>query len=268
MQYPEHGIAREFAEISLAIEGVDGAEPLGDAAAVARELFGVPQELIHLDERHRLPFEINALLLVAQLHRVEVVRRTLEGIEELETHHVQVLERGEVARLFHVARKPCHVEDQSVAVQRIVVLVLDIDGNAVAGHAGAAVVGQEQVGFDAAVSQFAWNIRIHELRVLYAVRAHEVQRRVDEVGGKRQVLLASENLLDASVVVEIDVPVLVFLDDCIDILAVIVCGLEFLEKDCEFFSDHFIPKKRERARIADRERPHLLYRRFFGAKYA
>ena len=243
MQYPEHGIACEFAEIGFAVERVDGTEPLGDAAAVAGELFGVPKELVHLYKRHRLPFEIHALLLVAQLHRVEVVRRALERVKELKTYHVEVLERGEIARLFHAARKARHVENQTVAVQRIVVLVLDIDGNAVAGHAGAAVVGQEQVGLDAAVSQFAWNIRIHELRVLDAVRAHEVQRRVDEVGGEHQVFLAGENLLDASVVVEIDVPVLVFLDDGVDVLAVVVCGLELLEKVCEFFSCHFYSVK-------------------------
>ena len=239
MQYPEHGIPCEFAEIGLTVERVDGTEPLGDAAAVARELFGVPQEFVHLDECHRLPFEIHTLLLIAQLHRVEVVRRALEGVKELEAYHVKVLERGEIARLFHAARKARHVEDQAVAVQRIVVLVLDVNGDAVAGCAVSAVVGQEQVGFDAAVPQFAGYIRVHKLRVLYAVRAHEVQRRVDEVGGERQVLLAGENLLDAPVVVEIDVPVLVFLDDGVNVLAVVVCRLEFLEKECEFLSCHF-----------------------------
>ena len=152
---------------------------------------------------------------------------------------MKVLERSEVARLFHAARETRHVEDQAVAVQRIVVLVLDVNGDAVAGCAVSAVVGQEQVGFDAAVPQFAGYIRVHKLRVLYAVRAHEVQRRVDEVGGERQVLLAGENLLDAPVVVEIDVPVLVFLDDGVNVLAVVVCRLEFLEKECEFLSCHF-----------------------------
>ena len=241
LQYPEHGIACEFAKIAFLVKRVDGAEPLGDAAAVTGELIGVLQELVHLDECHRLPLEIHALFLIAQLHRVEIVRRTLEGVKELETYHVQVFERGEVARLFHAARKARHVEDQAVAVQRVVVLVLDVDGNAVAGQAVAAVVGQEQVGFDAAVSQFAGDVRVHELRVLNAVRTHEIQRRVDEVGSERQVLLAGENLLNAPVVVEIDVAVFVFLDDCVDILSVVVCGLEFLEKDCKFLSCHFIP---------------------------
>ena len=239
LQYPEHGVPCEFAKIGFPVESIDGAEPLGDAASVARELFRMLQELVHLDERHRLPFEIHTLLLIAQLHREEVVRRALESIEELEAYHVKVLERGEIARLFHAARKARHVEDQAVAVQRIVVLVLDLDGNAVAGHAVAAVIGQEQVGFNTTVPKLAGNVRVHKLRVLYTVRAHEVQCRVDEVGGERQVLLAGENLLDASVVVEIDVPVLVFLDDGVDVLPVVVCGLELLEKVCEFFSCHF-----------------------------
>ena len=79
------------------------------------------------------------------------------------------------------------------------------------------------------------------LRIFDAVRTHEIQRRVDEVGSEHQVLLARENLLDASVVVEIDVAVFVSLDDGIDVMPVVVCSLEFLEKDCEFLSCHFIP---------------------------
>ena len=241
LQYPEHGIGGEFAEIGFFIEGVDGAEPLGDAAAVAPELFCMFQKLVYFDNRHRLPLEIHALFLIAQLHRVAVVRRALEGVKELEAYHVQVLKWGKVARLFHAACKARHVEDQAIAVQRIVVLVLDVNGDAVAGHAVAAVVGQEQVGLDAAVPNLAWNEWVHELRVLDAVRTHKVQRRVDEVGSEHQVLLAGENLLDAPVIVEIDVPVLVFLDDGVNVLAVVVCRFELLEKVCEFFSCHFNP---------------------------
>jgi hypothetical protein len=57
----------------------------------------------------------------------------------------------------------------------------------------------------------------------------------------------------------------VFLDDCIDILAVIVCGLEFLEKDCEFLSCHFIPFYSGNApAMADRDTPIYTIKRFRG----
>jgi len=84
-------------------------------------------------------------------------------------------------------------------------------------------------------------------------------------GSEHQVLLARENLLNAPVVVEIDVPVLMFLDDGIDILSVVVCGLEFLEKDCEFLSCHFIPFYGGNAPAkADRDGPVYTIKRFRG----
>ena len=65
LQYPEYGIGCEFAEIGLAVERVDGTEPLRDTATITCELCRVLQELVHFDKGHGLPIKIHTLFLVA-----------------------------------------------------------------------------------------------------------------------------------------------------------------------------------------------------------
>ena len=89
---------------------------------------------------------------------------------------MQVFQAGKLSNLFHAARKACHVKNQTVIEQGIVILVLNIDGDAVARDIFAAIVSQQQIGFNTTVTHFARNIGVYELRVLDAVRTDKVQR--------------------------------------------------------------------------------------------
>ena len=54
-------------------------------------------------------------------------------------------------------------------------------------------------------------------------------------------MLAGENLLDAAVVIEVYVPVLVLLDEGVDVAAVVVYFPQFAEELRKFFSCHMFP---------------------------
>ena len=59
----------------LAVQRVDGAEPLGKAAAVFSECAYLLKELLHLDDGDGLLLEEKQMLLVPQLHRMVVIAR-------------------------------------------------------------------------------------------------------------------------------------------------------------------------------------------------
>jgi hypothetical protein len=94
LQDLEHGICREFAKIDLAVERIDGTEPLRNAAIVASKLFLMPKALVHFYECNRLSIEIHSLFLITTLHRMSVIGRFLKCIKKLETDHMQVFKTG------------------------------------------------------------------------------------------------------------------------------------------------------------------------------
>ena len=83
LQDLEHGVGNILAEIGFTVERIDGTKPLSNAAIVAFELFLLLEELVYLDESHRLPIEMHTLFLIAQLHLMTIIRGFLERIEEL-----------------------------------------------------------------------------------------------------------------------------------------------------------------------------------------
>ena len=258
MQYLKNRIGRELAEVRFAVLRVDGTEPLGEAAVVARKVLGMVQKLLDFDDRDSLLVEIELMFLVAELHCVAVVLGHFPRVrvEKLEADEVQVFKDGRLVLPHHVARNAGNIEHHAVLVH-LAAFVLHLDGNAVARDVFLAVVDNHQVGFRVAAAKFAGNERVHELRIFDAVVADEVQARVDEVGCQGDVLLAREDFLEAQVVVDIDVLVLVSLDDSFCILLVLRFP-ESLEENCEFVSGHlfFHP---ERAGSRTGTRPRLLH---------
>lgn len=239
MQYPEHAVPRERAEIVLAVERVDGAEPLREAAVVVCVDLGVVEELLHLDYRDGLLVEIEQVFLVAGLYRMDVVVRHLPrvGIRELETDEIQVLENGRFVLLHHAANDTRHVEQQPVLVDAVG-FVLDLDGDAVARLPVSSVVGQGKVGLRVAVAEFPGDEGVHDFRMLDAVGAGKAERGVHEVRGERDVLLARKYFLEDAVVVDVGVLVFMRLHDDIKVQSFFVCFTEFREKVRELFSNH------------------------------
>ena len=241
LQYPEYGVARKIAEIGLAVERIDSAEPLGEATMIVRKRLGMMIELLHLDNRDGLLVEIQLHVLVAELHRVAVLAGFFprKRVEELECEQVQVFEDGRLVFLHHVAGKARHVKYNAILEQSSV-FVLHLNGDAVAGALPATFVRQQQVGFGIAVPHFAGDEGVHDLRVLDAVGSVQVERRIYEVGCKGDILLAGENLLEAGVIVDVHVLVFVLLDDGVEVLASFVSLSKHVDKFCEFFSRHFV----------------------------
>ena len=205
----------------------------------------MPEELVHFDDCDGKLVVIEQLLLVVKLHLVTVVLRQSpwERVRELETDEVQVLENGRFVLLHHVADVAGYVEHDSLPVNGTAI-VLDFDGDAVAGSLPFTVVGQQQVRLGVPVAEFARDEGVHEFRVIDAVGTDKVQGRVDEVGRERDVLFAGQNFLDAGVVVEIDILPFVRFHDGIGVLAVLVGVPEFVEELGKFFSGHWCPYSR------------------------
>ena len=135
--------------------------------------------------------------------------------------------------------KVLHVEDKTVLEQGVIVHVLHLNRNAVTRILFTTIVRQQNVRFDTVVTKLARNERVHEFRISDAVRANQAQCCIHKVRREHQVLFIGKDFLDASVVVEIHVPVFVLFDKGVDVLPVIVCILEFAEKLSKFISFHY-----------------------------
>ncbi len=143
----------------------------------------MPEELVHFDDCDGKLVVIEQFLLVVKLHLVTVVLRQSpwERVRELETDEVQVLENGRFVLLHHVADVAGYIEHDSLPVNGTAI-VLDFDGDAVAGSLPFTIVGQQQVRLGVPVAEFARDEGVHEFRVIDAVGTDKVQGRVDEVG--------------------------------------------------------------------------------------
>ena len=203
------------------------------------------EELVHFDDRDGKLVVIEQFLLVVKLHLVTVVLRQSpwERVRELEADEVQVLENGRFILLHHVADVAGYVEHDPLPVNGTAI-VLDFDGDAVAGSLPFTVVGQQQVRLGVPVAEFARDEGVHEFRVIDAVGTDKVQGRVDEVGRERDVLFAGQDFLDAGVVVEIDILPFVRFHDGVGVLAVLVGVPELVEELGKFFSGHWGPYSR------------------------
>ena len=214
---------------------------------IRRERFGMLEELVHFDDRDGQLVVIEQLSLVVKLHLVTIVLRQSpwESVRELEADEVQILKNWRFVLLHHVADMAGYVKHDTLPVNGTAI-VLDFDGDAVAGSLPFTVVGQQQVRLGVPVAKFAWNEGVHEFRVLDAVGTDKVQGRVDEVGRERDVLLAGQDFLDAGVIVEIDILPFVLFHDGVCVLAVLVGVPKFVEELGKFFSSHWCPYSRQR----------------------
>ena len=238
MQYPEHRIVPIPAEINFAIQRINRTEPQRDAAIITRKLLRLPQELANLNESDGLSVKINHLLLVAQLNRMTVIRGILERIEKLETDHMQVFQFRNGPFRHHVVRKASHAENQTIAVQGLMIFMLDFNRNAIARNF-ATFICQQQIRFNTAMPQFTRNVWVHEFRIFDTVRTDQVQSRVNQVRCQRKIFLARKNFLDTAVIIKVDIPIFVLFNISINVASLFLNIPEFLEKQCKFFSCHF-----------------------------
>ena len=203
------------------------------------------------------------MFLVPQLYRMAVIVRHAprERVEKLETDKLEILEFRNLSARHHVAGVARHIEDKPVVV-KIASLVLHVQGNPVAGLAITPFVDKHQVGFARLVAQLAGDVGVRQFHVGDAVGTHEVQAGVHEVLREGDVPFVGENPLEACVVVDVDVFVLVRLDDSVDVLGVLLGRLEILEKFGKFFSSHFFPFAGTPPLAGRGQSPVCMYRRF------
>ena len=168
-----------------------------------------------------------------------------ESIRKLEADEVQILKNWRFVLLHHVADMAGYVEHDTLPINRAAI-VLDFDGDTVAGSLPFTVIGQQQVRLGVPVAKFAWNEGIHEFRVLDTVGTGKVQGRVDKVGRERDILLAGQDFLDAGVIVEIDVLPFMLFHDGVCVQAVLVSVPKFVEELGKFNSIHWCPYSRQR----------------------